>query len=230
MAVKFAISSDMFGFLEKEKALLSFSSCSSLLFALLGISLGIWASSLVIVFDGAYSLVSLLLTLISLGSLALKKHPFFNSNPHSAAMIEPAVVAFKGFAISLMCGFSFVSALVAIRQGGREVDTGLALVFGFINVVGCVLTYWVLSRSAKQSALLDAEAKQWLMDCVISAAVMIGFVIAVMLNKFGFADWAVYADPVMVVVASMYFIWVPLKMTSKALKQLNQIHCVEVSY
>ncbi|GDY25496.1 cobalt-zinc-cadmium resistance protein [Agarivorans sp. Toyoura001] len=220
----------MFGSGWSEKALLSFSSFSSLFFALLGISLGLWAGSLVIVFDGAYSLVSLALTLVSLGSLALKKHPVFDDKPNKALMIEPAVVAFKGLAISVMCLVSFATAVLAIIHGGRDVDTGLALIFGLVNVVGCVATYWILNKSASQSALLDAEAKQWLMDSVISASVLMGFGIAIVLTKTRYAEFAVYADPVMVILASAYFIWVPLKMTLSAVKQLQQINQVELGY
>ncbi|GAB1622595.1 cation transporter [Agarivorans albus] len=213
-----------------EKTLLSFSSFSSFLFALLGISLGLWAGSLVIVFDGAYSLVSLALTLVSLGSLALRKHPVFEEQPNKALMIEPAVVAFKGLAISAMCLFSFGSAVLAIVNGGRDVDTGLALVFGLLNIVGCVATYLILTKASKHSLLLDAEAKQWLMDSVISGAVLLGFVVAMLLSKSAYAAFAVYADPAMVIIASAYFVWVPLKMTLRALNQLNSIRKLEFSY
>ncbi|MEM0514874.1 cation transporter [Pseudoalteromonas sp. YIC-827] len=209
-----------------EKKLLTFSTASALVFALMGIGLGVWMGSLVILFDGAYSLVSLFLTIISLAAAWYIRSPKAGQNNANINLIEPAVIAFKGFAITLMCGASFVSAVLAILAGGREVDTGLALVFAVINLVGCLATYWLLAKrgSKTKSALIEAESKQWLMDSVISAAVMAGFIIASLLSYAGLAKYAVFADPMMVVIASAYFTLVPLKMMQGALRQLITVY------
>ncbi|WP_105189176.1 cation transporter [Pseudoalteromonas sp. T1lg48] len=209
-----------------ERKLLTFSTASALVFALMGIGLGVWMGSLVILFDGAYSLVSLLLTTLSLTAAWYIRSPRKHRNTSHSNLIEPAVIAFKGFAITLMCGASFISAVLAIFAGGREVNTGLALVFGVINLVGCVGTYWLLAKRGRQtkSALIEAESKQWLMDSVISAAVMAGFIIASLLSYAGLTEYAVFADPVMVVIASVYFTLVPIKMTQGALRQLFTVY------
>lgn len=214
----------MCGEISLERKLLQFSTVSALLFALMGIGLGVWMGSLVIVFDGAYSLVSLVLTLLSLATLTYLRSPKARHNPYFE-MIEPAVIAFKGIIITVMCGISFVSAIIAIMQGGRDVNEGLALLFGVVNIVGCVGTYWTMRKySAKTgSALVAAEAKQWMMDTVISAAVMMGFVVATLLVYIGEAEYAVYADPAMVVIASVYFVIVPVKMVAGAVKQLQAL-------
>ncbi|WP_105214401.1 cation transporter [Pseudoalteromonas sp. T1lg22] len=209
-----------------EKKLLTFSTASALVFALMGIGLGVWMGSLVILFDGAYSLVSLFLTLISLAAAWYIRSPKAGQHNVNINLIEPAVIAFKGFAITLMCGASFVSAVLAILAGGREVDTGLALLFGVINLLGCLGTYWLLAKRGNQSksALIEAESKQWLMDSVISAAVMAGFIVASALSYAGLVEYAVFADPVMVIIASVYFTLVPLKMMQGALRQLITVY------
>ncbi|MGF1756679.1 cation transporter [Photobacterium sagamiensis] len=205
-----------------ERKLLQCSTVSSLLFALMGIGLGLWMGSLVIVFDGAYSLVSLALTLVSLVAAAYIRKPVANRDPVKLARVEPMVIAFKGLVITIMCCVSFSSAVMAILNGGRDVDTGLALVFGVINVVGCFANYRIMSKMGKkaQSGLVDAEVKQWLMDTVISGAVLVGFVVAKLLSISELSVYAVYADPVMVVIASIYFVIVPLKMISGAVSDL----------
>ncbi|WP_105258808.1 cation transporter [Pseudoalteromonas sp. T1lg88] len=209
-----------------EKKLLTFSTASALVFALMGIGLGVWMGSLVILFDGAYSLVSLFLTLISLAAAGYIRSPKAGQHNVNINLIEPAVIAFKGFAITLMCGASFISAVLAILAGGREVDTGLALVFAVINLVGCLGTYWLLAKRGNQSksALIEAESKQWLMDSVISGAVMAGFIVASALSYAGLVEYAVFADPVMVIIASVYFTLVPLKMMQGALRQLITVY------
>ncbi|GAL06594.1 cobalt-zinc-cadmium resistance protein [Photobacterium aphoticum] len=183
-----------------------------MLFALMGIGLGLWMGSLVIVFDGAYSLVSLTLTVLSLAAASYIRSPKARDNKN-VKMIEPAVIAIKGLVITLMCGISFASAVDAISAGGREVNTGLALAFGVVNIIGCMATYWIMKTKGETtgSALVKAESKQWLMDTVISAAVMMGFVVATALVYLGLGEYAVYADPAMVVIASLYFVVVPVK-------------------
>ncbi|RUO68996.1 cation transporter [Pseudidiomarina sediminum] len=210
-----------------ERNLLSFSTLSALLFALMGIGLGLWMGSLVIIFDGAYSFVSLALSLVSLTAAWYLRTPRAQQQPRQRRQVQAGVVAFKGFAITLMCTVSLVSAIQAILNGGREINTGLALVFGVVNVLGCLATYWVLVhyRQRARSSLIIAESKQWLMDTVISAAVMLGFIIASVMTYLGWHDYAVYADPVMVVVASVYFVLVPLKMMRDAIRRLR-IHYV----
>ncbi len=210
-----------------ERNLLIFSTVSALLFALMGIGLGLWMGSLVIIFDGAYSFVSLALSLVSLTAAWYLRTPGAQQQPRQRRQLQAGVVAFKGFAITLMCSVSLVSAVQAILNGGREINTGLALVFGVVNVLGCLASYWVLAhyRQRARSSLIIAESQQWLMDTVISAAVMLGFIIASLMTYAGWHDYAVYADPVMVVVASVYFVLVPLKMMRDAIRRLR-IHAM----
>ncbi|MEJ2763028.1 cation transporter [Photobacterium sp. MCCC 1A19761] len=209
--------------IQLERRLLQFSTFSSLMFALMGIGLGLWMGSLVIVFDGAYSFISLALTLVSLVAAAYIRNPAVAAQPERVAIIEPAVIALKGIVITVMCCLSFSSAVMAILHGGREVDAGLALLFGVVNVLGCLATMWVMATQGKkiQSGLVTAEINQWLMDTVISGAVMIGFILASLMRFTPWAEYAVYADPVMVVVASIYFVIVPLRMVYGALRDLR---------
>ncbi|MGF1736234.1 cation transporter [Photobacterium satsumensis] len=205
-----------------ERKLLQFSTFSALLFALLGIGFGLWMGSLVIIFDGAYSLVSLALTVLSLMAAAYIRSPS-RKDSEKTQKIEPLVIAFKGLVITLMCCISFSSAILAILDGGRDIDAGLALVFGAINVAGCLATYLVMKKYGQESGsnLVVAESKQWMMDTVISGAVMVGFILALLMKHIGLEDYSVYADPVMVVVASVYFVIVPLKMMLGAIKELR---------
>lgn len=208
--------------IQLERKLLHFSTLFALLFAVMGISLGAWIGSLVIIFDGAYSLVSLFLTLVSVAAASYIHKPRKNPSAINITKVEPMVIAFKGLVITLMCCISFASAVEAILNGGRDVNTGVALIFGVINVLGCIGAYWLLVKKGKRanSGLVDAEAKQWLMDTVISIAVMVGFVFAKILSLTEYQSYAVYADPVMVIIVSIYFIIVPLKMTYEAIQQL----------
>ncbi|MEH6451916.1 MAG: cation transporter [Psychromonas sp.] len=143
--------------IKQERNLLLFSTLISLIFALMGIGLGWWMGSLVILFDGAYSFFSLALTLVSLLAIAYINRPTNTTNP---AFIENTVIAFKGAVIALMCIFSLYSALTALYSGGREINANIALIFAIVNVTGCTVSYKIMKRGAAQinSSLVDAEA------------------------------------------------------------------------
>lgn len=205
-----------------EKQVLKLSAFSAGAFALAGIGWGLAADSLVIVFDGAYSLISLVLSLLSLLVHRLLQKPADDSFNFGRMIAEPLTVALKGVVIMLVCVISLVSAIAALWSGGREVQADLALLFSVANVAGCWLTWRYLrdKQNRCDSVLIAAESRQWLMDTALSVAVTGGFLLASMLAFTPFASWAVYADPAMVILASAYFLTVPLRMTIGALREV----------
>ncbi len=215
---------------ETERNLLKLSTFACFCFAVLGIGFGLWMGSLVIVFDGMYSLISLFLSIIALtASIYIHRYTDKNNNPVSeikAAFIESSVVLTKGTVVTLICVISFISACEAIFNGGRDVNSGFALIFGVINVFGCLLTYRLLHSAGSKNAsqLLKAECSQWLMDTVISCAVLLGFIASSILLLTEYSQYAVYADPLMVILASVYFASVPVKMIYNSIKQLIELH------
>ncbi len=192
------------------------------LFAVAGIAWGLWMGSLMILFDGGYSLLSLLLSLMALYVARLIRRPGNARFPFGYAALQPLVIAVKGIAITLVCVLSLASAVRALLDGGQPVATELALLFTLVNLIGCAVCMlylgWVAARNT--SDLVRAEYQQWVMDTVLSAAVLGGFAAAFLLEQTPWAAFAVYADPVMVVLVSGYFAWIPLRMTAGAVREL----------
>lgn len=191
-------------------------------FALGGLALGLIVGSLVIVFDGVYSLVSLLLTLLSLAASKYINRPSDSNFPFGRAIIEPIVIAFKATVILLVVGYSLYSAVGALMTGGREVDASIATVFGALNVLGCGYAWWYIANKSKSffSGLIEAESKQWQMDTLLSVAVTAGFIAAWLITLSPYTELAVYADPMMMVLMSFYFIKVPFDMLKQAMREL----------
>ncbi|NKN32939.1 cation transporter [Marichromatium bheemlicum] len=212
----------------RERQILIFSMLSTLAFAIMGVIWGLWINSMVVIFDGLYSLIGLFMTLVSLLALYAIHRQSRLLNTQAAARIEHRVILFKGAVIILLCTLSLVLAVRAILDGGRDTDGDLAILFGLINVVGCTLSWWYITKHRKQlgSGLINAEEKQWLMDTVISGAVMCGFIIAKLTELTPMAHLARYADPVMVLIASIWFFGIPLKMVSHSLRQLAELERV----
>lgn len=212
----------MFTSLARENMALTLSAVGAGLFAVAGIGWGLWVDSLVILFDGAYSLVSLALSVLSLYAARLVRRPANEDYPFGMGAVEPLVIAVKGLVIGLVCVLSLASAVVSLLQGGRPVAADMAMIFGAVNVVGCLLVWgylrWTSTHSS--SGLVRAEQRQWLMDSALSAAVMIGFAGAWMLERSQWSELAVYADPVMMMVISVYFMTVPVRMVTDSVKEL----------
>ncbi|BAU58775.1 cobalt-zinc-cadmium resistance protein [Halorhodospira halochloris] len=209
-------------FLSRENTSLTVSVIIAALFAAAGIGLGLWMDSLMILFDGAYSLISLVLSMLALYVARLVRQPGNRHFPFGYAALEPLVIAVKGVTITLLCLVSLASALHALLTGGSQIDLDIAIAFTMIGLIACfsctVYLRWSLARN--ESGLVAADFEQWRMDTVLSVAILLGFAAAYALERTAWADWAVYADPAMVALVAGYFIWVPLRMTSAAVREL----------
>ena len=205
-----------------ERRALRFSAISASLFAFTGLVLGLASGSITILFDSGYSLLSLVLASLSLFALQQARKPADDHYPFGRLTVEPLAVLLKGVVIALVCLFSLVSALWSLAQGGRLVTLDLALMFGVVNVSGCLLTWGWLNRYAKvaQSSLLAAELRQWQMDTWLSAAVMLGFALTWGLTLSPWEHLARFADPVMVLIIAGYFLPMPIRMVKGALREL----------
>ncbi|AQW60211.1 cation diffusion facilitator family transporter [Vibrio owensii] len=207
---------------KNENRILTFSALLASGFAVGGMVLGLLVGSIVIVFDGVYSLVSLLLTLLSLAASYYISKPSKSIFPFGKAVLEPIVIAIKAAVILVVVAFSLFSAVTALMTGGREVDASIATIFGVVNVVGCGYAWWFMAKKSRRfsSGLIEAEKKQWQMDTLLSVAVTLGFIAAWLVSLTPYTHYAVYADPMMMVLMGFYFLKVPFDMLVGALREL----------
>ncbi|KQA18503.1 cation diffusion facilitator family transporter [Vibrio metoecus] len=205
-----------------EKRVLTLSAIIASGFAGSGLLVGLLVGSMVIVFDGVYSLVSLLLTLLSLAVSRYIQKPSDARFPFGRAVLEPLVIAIKGLVILLIVSYSLYSAFTALLSGGRAVDPSIATLFGAFSVAGCTLAWWKMARLSRRhpSGLIAAEVKQWQMDTLLSLVVMVGFIVAWLISLTPWEYYAVYADPSMMLLMSFYFIKLPLGMLKSALREM----------
>lgn len=175
-----------------------------------------------ILFDGMYSLASVGLSLLAiLGSVYISKKDY-EKYPFGKRMIEPLIVIIMSLAIFMMCIYSLSGAIRDLLNGGNEVEYGYALIYAIISTVGCGVAYIFLKRKGKtiNSSLLIVESNQWLMDTLLSTGVLIGFLIANILQNTEFVWVNRYVDPLMVIICSSIFIKMPVKAFIEGLKEL----------
>lgn len=213
----------MYQQLSHERHLLRISVYGALFFAITGIILGIVSGAQMIVFDGLYSLISLILSMISLFASHYMRKTDVKNFPFGKDKIEPLVVIVKYLVILVLVVTSFAEAIMTIITGGREVDINLALLYSFFGTLLCIgITVYIKHHAKKvRSGLLHAEANQWLMDSLVSVGVLAGFLLSVLLQRLPtFSNIIPYIDPFMVVIVSAYFIRVPISEIGSSLREL----------
>lgn len=206
-----------------EHKVLKISLYGAVLFSLMGVALGVVSESQIIVFDGLYSMISVLLSGISIATVKFKNKRDVKRYPFGKDTVEPLVIILKYSVILLLVSVSFASAVKSAFSGGREIEIGMALIYSVISTFGCYAFYRYIKLYSikKGSGLISAESNQWLMDTLVSGGVFFGFIIAYLLGKVSSLSWITpYIDPAMVIVISVYFVKVPVAEIRKSMREL----------
>ena len=99
--------------------ILVISTIGALIFSVVGIFLGIVSNSDMVLLDGLYAVLSLLISSLSLfTSIAIKK-PNHESFPFGKYVFQPLTIIFNSSIMLLLCILSLVSSVYAILQGGE---------------------------------------------------------------------------------------------------------------
>ena len=204
----------------REDRLLRASVWGGALFAVVGVGWGLAAGSKMILFDGLYSSISVALSLLSLLTFrAVQRGPDARYHYGRDAM-GSLVVALKGVAIGALSLFALGGAVLDLLAGGREVAVGAAALYAALATAGCAAMTLVLRRSSTRqgSELLRAESAQWSLDTALSAAVLVGFLGAMLAQSRGNDDLAALIDPLMVATMSVVFLALPVRLIRQGLR------------
>jgi cation diffusion facilitator family transporter len=209
-----------------DRRLLLFSVWASAGFAVFSSLWGILSGSSMIVFDGLYSFVS-----IGLSGLAVLALRFVGRGPDERfpwgrEAAEPVVVILKAATLGALCVYAGIGGVVDLLSGGTKVEVGWAIVYAVIATAASLAVGLVLRRGTRSQSrgpgkdLVRSEAAEWLGDALLSAGVLVGFLVALLLTSRGRADLAAYVDPAMVVLVSAAFLVVPLRLVIGGMREV----------
>jgi cation diffusion facilitator family transporter len=208
--------------MKNENQLLKLSALGGLFFTSLGIGWGLVIDSEMIRFDGIYSLISLLLSMMAIYicSFIAKKDKI--NFPFGKEMLSPIVIIIKSIVLIIMCSISLLNSLKTMVSGGNSIDTSFAIAYTIVSIIGCSVTYLYMKRAGKKlsSDILRAESSQWLMDTLISVGAFIGFIMIIIIDNTRLSYLSRYVDSLMVMISSIIFLRVPLATFIKAFKEL----------
>lgn len=205
-----------------ENKILKMSVMGTLFFALFGVAWGWALKSEMIMFDGMYSFISLFLSCLSLGINTYIAKKDFDKFPFGKHILEPIVVCVKSAVMTIMCVISLITSISSAINGGNEVAYGSAIIYSIVSVLGCAFVYCFMKNKSKKlySEIIKVESTQWLMDTLLSGAVLVGFLFANVLGNTRYGYINNYVDPFMVIIASSIFIKVPIMTCIKSFKEI----------
>lgn len=206
--------------LARERTLLTISTASAAVFAVVGIVWGLLANSQVVLLDGAYALVGLLLGGLSLRVAALVERGPTPRYPFGREALGPVVVGVQGLVLLGTFSFASLEAISVILEGGSDTSFGSALGYALASLVGSLVLWALLRKRGHDSELVGAEAAQWAAGWVLSAGMFLGFAIALVLQRTSLAWMAGYMDSVLVLLATIVILPTPIRMLRTVFREL----------
>lgn len=207
-----------------EQRTLKLSLIASGFFFVIALIFALLTQSGAILFDGIYSLISFSMAMLTLKVAKLVKRPDDDIFHFGYAAIEPTLNLFKSIIIITVCIYAVFGAINQLINGGNPTKYGIAAIYGFISTIGCFLVSWVMFKRSKKinSDLVRVDAKTWLVDGVLSGAILIGFLTAWWLVNSPWPQWAQIVDPVILVVLGLSALPIPVKIMLESLSEVIQ--------
>jgi len=205
-----------------ERGSLIASGVGNIVLACVGLTIALVSHSQAILLDGLFNFIYFGTALFTLRVAKLVRRGDDARFPYGYGFFEPLVNGLKGLLILGVSAMALVGAIEALIAGGREIQPGLAVIYGvFATTAGVVLTI-VTKRGAKRSGspLVKADADGWIVNAAVSVCVLLAFG-TIFLLKGTSLDWLVpFVDPIVVLTVVLISIGVPIRMAWTALMGL----------
>jgi predicted Co/Zn/Cd cation transporter (cation efflux family) len=189
-------------------------------FGVVGVVWGLAAGSQIILFDGVYASLAILLSWLSLRASQLVAAGATVRYPYGREALAPLVIAVQGMALLGTCLYAIVTSVQSILEGGSEVDAGSAALYGLITTLGALAVWFHLRRYAAQSELVGAETAQWAAGWLLSLGMLVAFGAVLLLEGTSYDAIARYVDPVLVLVVCVAFLPAPFRMVRTTVVEL----------
>lgn len=215
---------------ELEQRALARSLAATLAIAGLGIGFGVLSGSQSVLFDGVFSLIDAGISALSLWVAQLVMRQANRRFQHGYWHLEPMVAALNGGVLLLASSYAFLSALQGLLGGGRRFDFGVATAYAGLVALGCLVMYRYTRRLGARvdSELLRIDAQSWLHSGAISAALLVGFVAAGLVERTRLAPLSPYVDPALLALVTLSFIATPIGILRQAAREILLIAPEEV--
>jgi cation diffusion facilitator family transporter len=193
------------------------------------IAYGLFLESDVVILNGIFSLLSLIGSGLSLLAARLVVQPENRRFPFGYSHLEPLVLSVNSFMVLLICLYALINGIERIRAGGNAVAAEGVIWFGLVSGAVSLGIYLHARRVARRidSPLIEADAREWLIDFGFSMVTLLGFAVLLFLEEPARGVWARYADPVMVSAMALLAVPLPLQVLRRSLREVLLMSDVE---
>jgi predicted Co/Zn/Cd cation transporter (cation efflux family) len=192
-----------------ERRLLIWSMIATGAAGVVGVLWGITAQSQMILLDGVYAVVGIVLSAVLLVASQLSAREPSSRFPFGLEGVTPMAIAIQAFVMLATLLYAIVEAVYTIRSGGSEVTALSGIVYGVLVTLLSVGVAWRLTHLAGHSDLLASEAAAWRVGAWRGIGMVAGFgVLAVVADR----PVAPYVDPAMVLISCAALLPTPLRM------------------
>ena len=195
-----------------EQSTLKFSIALTVFLGLLGVASGLVTNSQAIIFDGMYSFVDVVPTVVSLLVVKLIARGTSHRFQYGFWHLEPLVAVLRDAILAVACIYAAIDAVKALTSGGHEVEYGRAALWaGILCVIGFSMTLFLRRRAkALQSPMLEVDARSWVVSTFLSLGLLIGFAIAAALAGTSWQGWIPYLDAIALLSMALIMLPMPL--------------------
>ncbi|GCD19553.1 cobalt-zinc-cadmium resistance protein [Cellulomonas algicola] len=177
---------------------------------------GVVAQSRVLLFDGAFVLLGIVLSALSLAASRAAAIAPSARFPFGRQAVTPIAIAIQGAALLGTLVYAAADAVAIILAGGSDVAAGTVVAYGLLSMVCSIgLVRW-LRRTAPASDLVVAEVAQWRAGALLSLVYAAGAGVALLLAVWSLDDVVRYVDPGLVLLACVVLVPIPLRLLRAA--------------
>jgi len=173
-----------------------------------------------ILLDGVFSSIGFLMAMLTLKVAQLVVLPDDDHFNFGYAHFAPLINLLKALLMLVLSIVASASAVYALFAGGRPLAVGVAVIYGALGTLGCFIFAFIISRAAKRtgSELVAVDAKGWVIDTLLTAAVLAAFLFGWFIQDGPLAAWLNYIDPLLVIILVAVSLPIPLQIFVANLK------------
>ena len=195
-----------------EQRTLKFSIALTVCLGVLGVASGLVTGSQAIIFDGMYSFVDVVPTVVSLLVVKLIERGTSHRFQYGYWHLEPLVAVLRDSILVVACIYAAIDGVKSLGSGGHDVEYDLAALWaGILCVIGLAMTLFLFRRAkVLQSPMLELDARSWVVSTSLSLALLIGFAIATALAGTRLQGWIPYLDAIALLGMALIMLPMPL--------------------
>jgi predicted Co/Zn/Cd cation transporter (cation efflux family) len=124
--------------------------------------------------------------------------------------------------VLVICVYAFVNGINGVLAGGQEVSAAGVVVFGAVTGTSNLAIWAYECRIARRtgSLIVKDDAREWLIDAGFSLVTLVAFAAVFVLEEPLRSIWAVYADPVMVVLMALLALPIPIAVLRRSMREV----------